>query len=134
MPDPIFNDSAMQAVKFALDGLARRQEVIGNNLSNVDTPGYQAQTLDFESALARMLNHPNGVPLAMTQPGHKIGLSERLGMTMQARNSAAWRADGNDVDIDIELNQMAETGIRYQAVSQLASKKLALLKTIAMSR
>ena len=44
------------------------------------------------------------------------------------------RADGNNVDIDVELTQMAETGIRYQALSQLITRKYQGLRTILQGR
>ena len=44
------------------------------------------------------------------------------------------RLDGNNVDIDLEMSQMAETSIQYQSLTQLVSKKLALLKSIAIGR
>ena len=37
----------------ALDGLTAQQSVISSNLANIDTPGYTAQAVDFESALKR---------------------------------------------------------------------------------
>jgi len=38
-------------IKFALDIAARRQELIQENLANVNTPGYKAKTIAFDSAL-----------------------------------------------------------------------------------
>jgi flagellar basal-body rod protein FlgB len=136
MTDPILNDDALRAAQFTLNGLARREEVISRNLSNVDTPGFQAQTVDFESSLARAMTGGETMPMTATNPAHMGGAGSQPAPAIQtrARQGMAWRADGNDVDIDVELNQMAETGIRYQAISQLASKKLILLRSIAQAR
>jgi flagellar basal-body rod protein FlgB len=38
--------------------------------------------------------------------------------------------DGNNVDVDVELTQMAETGVRYQAFTQLITKKYQDLRSI----
>ena len=134
MTDTIFSDRAFLAARFALDGLARRSEVIGNNVANVDTPGFRAQTLSFEKTLASMLNKDAGTRLEVTQPGHLTPAGARLGMLTEARRGGSQRADGNNVDVDIELNQMAETGVRYQALTQLVNKKFTVLKAISMGR
>jgi len=38
----LFRDPTSRALRLALDGLARRQEVIAQNIANVDTPQYRA--------------------------------------------------------------------------------------------
>ena len=130
----IFSDRSLLSARFALDGLARRTEVIGNNLANVDTPGYQAQSLNFEQALKGAITKTADTGLNQTHPGHLPASKDLLRTQIEPRRSGSWRADGNNVDVDIELNQMAETGIRYQALTQLVNKKYTILKTIAASR
>jgi flagellar basal-body rod protein FlgB len=137
MSDPIINDSAIRAARFALDGLALQQELIGNNLANVDTPGYQAQTVDFQTTLKRALNGSDHEPVRMslTNAGH-LQAEVRSSQSPQTllRTGGSRRADGNNVDVEVEMSQMAETGIAYQAITQLVSKKLLLMKNIADRR
>ncbi len=134
MLDPILNDKSLEIAKLTLDGLAQRQEVIGQNLANVDTPGYQAQTLNFEDLLKRAMNGSAPLSLESTNPAHISLGSQASTFSTGLRQGGSWRSDGNDVDIDVELNQMAETGIRYQAITQLVSQKFSLLKALAVSR
>lgn len=134
MSDPILPDRALDIARKALDGLARQQEVIGHNLANVDTPGYRAQNVDFQSALRRALNNAQGVELQTTHPAHLRGAQGAEGVKIGLRTGGSLRADGNNVDIDVELSQMAETGIAYQAITQLVSKKFLLLKNILSGR
>jgi flagellar basal-body rod protein FlgB len=135
MTDPLFSDSAIRSAQTALDGLALRQEAIGRNLANVDTPGYQAQSVTFEDALQRAERDAQPVQLAATDAAHLTGDSGRTALVRLApRLGGSTRADGNNVDVDQELTQMAETGIRFQALSQLISRKLLLLKSIATGR
>ncbi|HJQ05004.1 MAG TPA: flagellar basal body protein, partial [Nocardioides sp.] len=35
----------------AINGLAERQNVISDDIANVDTPGFRARSVDFETAL-----------------------------------------------------------------------------------
>ena len=130
----LFSDNSIQAAKMALDGLSRRQQLIGRNIANIDTPGYRAQEISFESAIKTALKKNGQIQLAATHPGHLKLSGPQAFFQTKNRSGGTARADENNVDIDVELSQMTETGIQYQAVSQEVSKKLALLKTIAMSR
>lgn len=137
MANSLFADSATQAAKLALNGLSQRQQVISRNLSNVDTPGYHAQSFNFEDALHSVFTRKKGLALTATSSSH-ISLSSTTGksggFSVSDRPGGSERADENNVDIDAELLEMSETGIVYQAVTQSVSKKLALLKTIANAR
>ncbi|GAP07867.1 flagellar basal-body rod protein FlgB [Anaerolinea thermolimosa] len=127
-------DQALDVARRALDGLSLRQQVISRNLANVDTPGYQAQQVDFESALKRALNKTKSLPLTTTSHTHLASPTSSIGYQVSARPGGSFRADQNNVDIDVELTEMSEAGIAYQAITQSVSKKLQLLKTIANSR
>ena len=48
------------ALASALDGLAARQRAIANNIANVNTPGYTAERVSFESALAASVAEHDG--------------------------------------------------------------------------
>jgi flagellar basal-body rod protein FlgB len=134
MGDSITSDRAMRTAQAALDGLAVAQEMIGHNLANVDTPGYRAQSVDFQTSLRRALGKEAGISLQTTNSGHQVSLQRPDRVLISERPGGSTRADGNNVDIDVELSQMAETGISYQAISQLVSKKLVLMKYIASGR
>ncbi len=127
-------DNAFLAARTALDGLMRRQTIIGQNLANVDTPGYKAQDVDFESTLQRALRQ-NQSDLAVKRTDNKhmnLNTTTGVGLTqVQQRVGGSEREDGNNVSIDLELSQMAETGIRYQTLTSLVSSKFEVLKNIA---
>jgi flagellar basal-body rod protein FlgB len=134
MANSLFIDNATQAAKLALDGLSQRQQVISRNLSNVDTPGYQAQSFNFEDSLRTVFERKKGLAMTTTSSSHLSSGSSTTGksggFSVTNRPGGSNRADGNNVDIDAELLEMSETGIVYQAVTESISKKLALLKNI----
>jgi flagellar basal-body rod protein FlgB len=131
MSDSLFADNAMRAAKGALDGLSLRQQAISRNLANIDTPGYHAQTINFEETLKRLLHKNNSLPLEITNISHQTSAAQEATFSLSARPGGSFRADQNNVDIDVEMTDMSETGIQYQAVSQAISQKLLLLKTLA---
>ena len=132
MPGPLF-DRTLQSSRVALTGLSRRQQVIANNIANVDTPGYGAADVQFESALGRAIGQQSSkVSLARTDSRHlpvrQVDLSSvRPAVTMQSGRPA--RMDGNNVDIDAEMVRLAEAQIGYNAVTTGVNSKLSGLRT-----
>ena len=133
MSSSLFNDDALSVAKLALQGLSARQQIISSNIANVDTPGYSAKQVDFESTLQRTLNNTaNPIAMAKSNSLHLDANSSSASFFKTTnRLGGTYREDGNNVDIDTELMDMTETNIKYQAVSQRISSKLLLLKSIA---
>lgn len=121
-------DGTLRTMQIALDGLSLRQNIISNNIANIDTPGFQAQKLDFESALKRA-QRANDIDLA----NNVVGQS-KFSFQLDRRQGNTPRSDGNTVSIDQELVEMSETVIRFQTLSRLTSSKLGLYKEIASRR
>jgi flagellar basal-body rod protein FlgB len=131
MSDSLFSDGATRISKMALDGLSLRQQAISRNLANIDTPGFKAETVNFRETLNRMVDKGGGLPLTLTNDAHLTTVATETGFSLSLRQGGSQRADENNVDVDVEMIDMSEAGIEYQAVSQAISKKLALLKTLA---
>lgn len=136
MFDPIRSDKALQTSRIALEGLALRQDVASDNVVNVDTPGYHAQEVRFEDALKRYMEGDTSTEahLFRTNERHLDINGQSVLVNAQERKDGTPRADGNNVDIDTELLQMTEVGVRHAALTQAVSRKLRLLKAIAMTQ
>jgi flagellar basal-body rod protein FlgB len=76
----------MQAIQASLDGLAARQRISAQNLANSETPGYTAQTVNFEDSLSAAL--ASGDPTRTTIS---------TGVTADPPN-----INGNNVSVDTE--------------------------------
>ena len=119
----------------ALDGLALRQRVTANNVANADTPRFKASRVTFEETLRQRLhNEPGGnlnlvrthaahLPVDTADDARPARIVEMRGTTM--------RNDGNNVDIEQQMGILAETTMRYSAVSEALARKLAIMRTIA---
>ena len=134
MSGGILPDDAIRTAARALNGLARRQEITSHNIANVDTPGYRAQQVDFETALKRISGTDRQIPVQSTHIKHLASPSRSVRFEVENQKGGTERKDGNNVDIDLELATLTETGVRYQALSNLVSRKLRLLKTLADRR
>jgi flagellar basal-body rod protein FlgB len=131
MTDSLFSDISTQTAKIALDGLSLRQQAISRNLANIDTPGYKAQTVNFQETLNRLIDKGNLLPLITTNGAHLTTVASKPGFSASLRQGGSSRADENNVDVDVEMTDMSEAGIQYQAVSEAVTKKLSLLKLLA---
>lgn len=131
MSDSLFSDISSLTAKAALSGLSLKQQTISRNIANIDTPGYQAQTVNFQDALSRLVDNNVLLPIKTTNSAHLTTAESKPILTTSLRPGGTLRADQNNVDIDVEMADMSEAGIQYQAISQAITKKLALLKTLA---
>ena len=102
-------DALQQAIEFS----QASQRLNGQNLANVNTPGYRAQEVPFEQLLSR-LNGDSSL--------------ENAEFVAQETGGLPVRADGNNVDLDRELANMRKNAMAYQALTQLLGSKIGILK------
>lgn len=127
----ILADRTLALMGHSLDRLSKAQQVIGHNIANVDTPQYRAKTLSFDASLENAMGASSPLALARTHAGHlEPGAPALLEPRVVERDNPNMRIDGNTVDINQEMVELVETGLKYRAVAQLASKRLALLKAV----
>lgn len=102
----------------ALDGSWQRQRAISNNIANHETPGYKAIKVNFEDSLEKEIERlENGVPSKETiQKG--IDALKSSDIDVYSDYSTTERADGNNVDLDLENIEMAKTQIQYQYLTR----------------
>jgi flagellar basal-body rod protein FlgB len=135
MANPIIQHTGFHAD--ALQLREQRLKLIASNLANVDTPGYQAQDLDFNAAMAAANLHREGLSgpgkgLAATREGH---LSDAIDTGNQAfrftRQGVQPSLDGNTVDPDAERAAYGRAALEYRAsMSFFESKVRSLLTAI----
>ena len=129
----IFDNLSYRAAHAAITGLTRRQEAISANVANIDTPGYQRRSVDFETALQESIDRELGrSPLATTDPKHfsEGGAGARAANHVIPREVIADRNDGNQVSIDEEMALMAETQLLHQALTQTLGMRLGTLRSV----
>lgn len=129
----LFNGLTMRATRAALTGLAQRHDAISSNIANIDTVGYRRREVTFEGALRDSIAREQGrTSLRTTHPGHVSSGSNgaRPLSAVDTRDVIAQRNDSNAVSIDEEMAQLAETQIRYQALTLTLSRRLGTLRSV----
>ena len=110
-------------IRAALTGLSSRQRTIANNVANVDTPNFKASEVRFEDALMGAMTRQQGTPASQTS------LNDQASRTSFVDGTTA-RADGNNVDIDREMELLGETQLTYSALTQVMSTRLGILRSV----
>lgn len=109
----MIGDATSTALHSALSGLAQRQRVTADNIANIQTPGFLAGRVDFESSLKRAIS--NGDPASS-------------GATT-ARSLEPTNTNGNNVNLDQETVIATETGLRYQLALNALDGKYNVLRS-----
>lgn len=113
----------------ALASSSMRHKVISNNIANVNTPGFKRSDVVFEDKLAEALNPAKAV-LARTNPRHMTGGHGGSFAPFIATDvNTSFRTDGNNVDIDAEMANLAKNNIYYDAVAQQLGRYFSNLKS-----
>ncbi len=95
----------------ALDASWLRNEVISNNIANVDTPGYKRKTVKFEEFLSSEMK------TGKISKGQTRLKSSDI-MVSHDYSTLSYRSDGNNVDIENEMAELATNSLRYNTLIQ----------------
>ncbi len=120
-------DGTGQLLQQSLSGMVKRQQLIANNLANMDTPGYRAMDVPFEQVLTKEIRRGGDLRMAVTQPGH-MGNSTSMQQGAAIQEPVVFRTDGNGVDVDAQMTELAQTNINFDAVTQLMAGRLAIMR------
>src|SRR5215208_5110688 len=114
-------DSLERAMTFHRE----RHSVLAGNVANIDTPGYRS--VDLEEVPAA---EAPGV-IARTDERH-MGPTELEGTRFAFDDSPSGPGmDGNTVELERELAKIDANRVRYGTATELASRRLALLRYAA---
>ncbi|MCX6128596.1 MAG: flagellar basal body rod protein FlgB [Proteobacteria bacterium] len=116
----------------SLDLRLDRQHVLNSNIANSETPGYRAIGLDFEEQLQALSSDDDGFAMKAVDPRHfrsdQVDADGTIQPEVYVRPTESVGQDGNTVDVDQEMAQMAQNQILYRATVELINKKLATIK------
>ncbi len=125
------NDKTLKALTTALNFREMRQELTTSNIANANTPGYKAKKLDFEEALARALDVDGQMHMNVAdERHHNVGNGgfNNLEPEIYDNPNGVVSPDGNTVDVEAEMAQMAENKLMYDALVQLINKKMGIMR------
>ena len=123
----LFDQEHLAVLKKAVDVYGRRHQVTAQNISNVETPGYQAQHLKFEEMLSSEQMRLRGY---QTHRNHlPIGGNSLDQARDEIVNSEGHFDNGvNNVDIDNEMTNLATNDLSYRMATRLLSMRYNVLR------
>jgi flagellar basal-body rod protein FlgB len=122
------SDNIYQLIKNGLDVSSLRQKTISSNIANANTPNYKVSKVEFEEYLQKAID---GVNLSKTNELH-FGASKLSDVEpiVKKRTNTEYNDNGNNVDIDLEMTELAANEIYYSALTQIISAKLSSLNYV----
>jgi len=150
----LISNRTIDVTKLAMDGLMLRQKAIVANTANVITPDYQRKEVNFENQLKEIIEkddlktyikeqnsiqyNPTSLDMVTNQSGNQ-GLTPQQtrylqsdiynGYNPQITDDTESGSDstGNNVNLESEVMDMANVGLRYNVLATLEGKQLGLI-------
>ncbi len=98
-----------------LSASTERARVIANNIANQNTPGFTRKVLRFEELLKEVI---------------ESGAStDRIAPKLEEDVLTPGRADGNNVNVELEMNAMRQNRLMYEAYASILGTRFELLRS-----
>jgi flagellar basal-body rod protein FlgB len=106
-------DPTMDVIYTAMKGLSARQRATADNLANVETPGFKATRVNFESSLRNAVSSGDAGKVSFTA----------------VKSTVPNGPNENNVVMEDETVTAIDTGLKYQTMVEAMNAKFRLLKT-----
>ncbi|MDD3013189.1 MAG: flagellar basal body protein [Candidatus Gastranaerophilales bacterium] len=144
----LISKSAIEITTLALDGLLARHKVLSSNIANAETPGYKRTDVKFEDQLDKIIVNEDAkqkekeeysrslmyYPNSLSSAG-QINMQDnfidpnRITKTAYQKfnpeiiqSDANAKPNGNNVNIEHEMAQLSQNGMKYNALAHLQEK------------
>lgn len=132
MLDKITQSPYLNVLGQALQASNIRQGVISNNIANVNTPNFKKSEVVFEDELAKALfPGSDKLQLTRTRDNHlPLDGSHVISPKINLIDNTTMRTDGNNVDVDVEMAELAKNNIYYNANVRQISSYFSSMKSV----
>ena len=136
MLEQVVNTSVIDVSSRAMAASTLRHEVLSNNIANVNTPTFKRSHVRFEDLLKKELGleddplmpvvrtHDRHLPLAYRGKAHGV---------IEQENTTNMRLDGNNVDIDVEMAEVAKNQLYYNVLANQLGGHISRMKSVITS-
>jgi flagellar basal-body rod protein FlgB len=104
-----------------LSWASKRQQALGSNISNLDTPGYRAKDYSFESELESLAMKTTSEK--HISPFHEDSSSRLIEVETKEK------LNGNNVNIERELTELTKNSVDYITFVQYLNQKIRTLRS-----
>lgn len=119
----------IQALEKSLDYSTAKNRTISNNIANVDTPHYKAKSVAFKDVLSDTMS--KNIQTKRTHEKHySFNGSENQNFLVREQRNTMYNHNGNNVDVDKEMAELAKNQIYYQAIVDRLNGKFRGIQTV----
>jgi flagellar basal-body rod protein FlgB len=101
-----------------LDGTAERHKVIADNIANAETPGYTRKLVSFENTLVNIIQKHEPDKQSV------ISVIQNVEHNPQDDVNSIRRENGNNVNIEHEMVELAKNTLQYEMAAQFMSDRI----------
>lgn len=119
----LFNNDMIHLTLKGLDAVALRQKTIAHNMANINTPGFKRSEVKFEEKLDQVLK-------TRGRDGLSTADLRMLEPEVVRVEGTTQRQDGNNVNLEVEISQMAINLLLYQSLVQQLTGRMDSLRYV----
>ncbi len=120
-------DNTMNSLENSLNYSTTKSKAINNNIANIDTPNYKAQDVSFQSLLNEATNN---LQLKNTNEKHFSNTNHLPFHEISTKTQSTFNHNGNNVDIDKEMADLAENQIFHRSLIDRMNGKFQTLQNV----
>lgn len=121
--------NTISTLEHALDYSSAKQKVISQNIANVDTPNYKAKDVSFQAVFQDVMEQSFEASKSDSRHYDFSSRPSRLPGIINKQN-VNYNENGNSVDLDKEMADMATNQIYYNAVTERINGKFNTLQSV----
>ena len=136
MLEQLVNTSTIDIGSRALAAASLRHEVLSHNIANVNTPNFRRRHVRFEDLLKKELGLDDNLLMKVVRTHDRhlpIPFGGKARAVIEQDATTNMRVDGNNVDIDIEMAEVAKNQLYYSALANAVGGHISKLKSVITS-
>jgi flagellar basal-body rod protein FlgB len=114
----LIEDPSTRLLGALMDAAALRARVLSANVANQNTPGYTRQVVRFEELLREAAGR-----------GRSASELARIAPQVQADQATPARADGNNVNLELEMSASRQNQLLYEMYLAIRTSRSELIRS-----
>lgn len=119
--------NTISTLEHALNYSSMKQKVVSQNIANVDTPNYKAKDVSFKAAFEQAMG--NNIEAYKSDSRH-LDFTGKSSMPGVVSRNLNYNENGNSVDLDKEMADLATNQIYYNALTERINGKFNSLQSV----
>lgn len=114
-------------IERSLNYSASKHEITAQNIANADTPNYKGKKVSFEKVFNEAVS---ATEIRTTDPRHVVSNRQKDPAITLSDRRVQYGHNGNNVDIDKEMSDLASNQIYYSILTERLSGKFNSLQNV----